>query len=171
MNQFEITLNFYLNHQPYQMTTSSDKTIADILLKEFQLKGVRYGCGGDKCRACTILIDNKPQLACLLPATEMQGKQIITIEGIEPHPLQQSFIYHGAITCGYCTPGMILEAYRLIKENPTPTMSEIKRALKGHICYCKGYQNIWKAIYHWQDFIGVDDIEKLPRWVTRTRLP
>jgi carbon-monoxide dehydrogenase small subunit len=115
------------------------------------LTGTKYGCGIGECGACTVLLDGEPVLACLTLAVAVDGSEIVTVEGIaEPdgrlHPVQQSFLDHGAIQCGFCTPGMVVMAKALLDENPNPTEQEIRDHIRGNICRCTGYTQIVKAV-------------------------
>ena len=125
-------------------------TLAEVLRENFNLTGTKIGCGVGECGSCTILLDDKPLSSCLALAAEVQGCEIMTIEGLtaggELHPVQRAFIETGAIQCGYCTPGMILVAYALLNENPAPCETDIRRALSGNLCRCTGYQKIVEAV-------------------------
>lgn len=125
-------------------------TLLDVLREKLHLTGTKEACGTGECGACTVLIDGRAVLACLTLAIEAQGKEITTIEGIAENgtfsPLQKAFIDHGAIQCGFCTPGMILSATALLKENIAPTRREIQKALEGNLCRCTGYNKIIGAI-------------------------
>ena len=125
-------------------------TLADVLRNELDLKSVRMGCKEGECGWCTVLVDGKAVKSCLMLASQARGKEIVTIEGLsdgdELHPLQQAFIDHFAVQCGYCTPGMILAAKAMLDENPRPTEEEIKKELAGNICRCTGYKKIIEAI-------------------------
>ena len=126
--------------------------LVDVIRKEVGLTGTKKGCGQGDCGACTVLIDGKPQLSCLKLAIACEGKKITTIEGIadpktgELHPLQKAFLAHGAVQCGFCTPGMIISSKALVDRNPNPTREEIRRELAGNICRCTGYQLIIDAV-------------------------
>lgn len=117
---------------------------------KLHLTGTKEGCGTGECGSCTVLLDGQPALSCLMLAVEAQGKKITTIEGIaingQLSPLQQAFIDHGAVQCGFCTPGMILSATALLAGNPNPTRPEIQKALEGNLCRCTGYNKIVEAI-------------------------
>jgi carbon-monoxide dehydrogenase small subunit len=115
-----------------------------------QLTGTKHGCELGECGTCTVLVDGRPQLSCLLLPIQVQGRAITTIEGLargsELHPLQVAFAELGAAQCGYCTPGFLVTAKALLDENPTPTRDQIKAALSGNLCRCTGYQQIFEAV-------------------------
>lgn len=150
MNKQLISLD--INDRIYQVAVTPMDILVDVIRREVGLTGTKKGCGQGDCAACTVLIDGKPQLSCLKLAIACQGKKITTIEGVadpvtgELHPLQKSFLDHGAVQCGFCTPGMILTSKALVDSNPAPTKDEIKRALAGNICRCTGYILIFEAI-------------------------
>ena len=127
-----------------------DLTLLEYLRENLGLKGVKEGCGMGDCGACTILLDGIPVNACLTLAVEVDGCKITTVEGLckDGHmtELQQAFIEHGAVQCGYCSPGMILTSQGLLAENPNPTESDVRRALAGNLCRCTGYDSIVKAV-------------------------
>ena len=125
-------------------------TLLEALRERLGLTGTKRGCDMGQCGACTVLLDGQPIRSCLTLAINAQGQEITTIEGLarngELHPLQRAFHEHGAIQCGFCTPGMILTARALLDENPTPTATEVRKAISGNLCRCTGYQQIVDAI-------------------------
>lgn len=125
-------------------------SLADVLRDELNLKSVKMGCGEGECGWCTVLVDGKAVRSCLMLAFQTGDREIETVEGLSDgtalHPLQQAFIDHFAVQCGYCTPSMILAAKALLDENPNPTEDEIKTELAGNICRCTGYKKIVEAI-------------------------
>ncbi len=141
-----------INDQIYEVAVTPMDILVDVIRKEVGLTGTKKGCGQGDCGACTVLIDGKPQLSCLKLAIACEGKKITTIEGIadpktgELHPLQKAFLDHGAVQCGFCTPGMIISSKALVDRNPNPTREEIRRELAGNICRCTGYQLIIDAV-------------------------
>ncbi len=145
-----ITLN--INGEDMDLRIAPTDVLADVLRKEAGLTGTKKGCGQGDCGACSVIIDGKAVLSCLTLAIACQGKKITTIEGIadqktgEMNPLQKSFLNHGAVQCGFCTPGMIMSSYALLTRNPKPTRSEIRRALSGNLCRCTGYILIFEAV-------------------------
>lgn len=144
-----ITLN--INNQNYDVIVTPMDLLVDVVRKTIGLTGTKKGCGQGDCGACTMLIDGKPELSCIKLAISAVGKKITTIEGIANedgtlHPIQEAFLDHGAVQCGFCTPGMILSSKALIDRNPNPTKEEIKTALAGNTCRCTGYINILEAV-------------------------
>ncbi len=147
MKQF-ITLR--INGEEHEVAVSPNRTLLEVLREDLALTGTKEGCDDGVCGTCTVLVNGKPVRACLLLAIQVQGSQITTIEGLAEgerlHPIQQAFIDHGAIQCGYCTPGMILTAKALLEETAQPTDQEIKHAISGNFCRCTGYNKIVEAI-------------------------
>lgn len=144
------SLQLTINGEPYEFTVEPRTILAELLREELHLTGTKEGCGIGMCGACTVLLDGKAIKSCLVLALKANGKEIMTIEGLaakgEIHPLQKAFIDHGAIQCGYCTPGMILSAKALLDENPHPTEEEVRMAMVGNLCRCTGYVKILEAI-------------------------
>jgi aerobic carbon-monoxide dehydrogenase small subunit len=141
-----------INDRVYEVPVDPRDLLADVIRKKVGLTGTKKGCGQGDCGACTVLVDGSPVLSCLTLAIACQGKKITTIEGLVEnsgrlHPIQQAFVDHGAVQCGFCTPGMILTAKALLDKNPSPAESEIKRAIAGNICRCTGYKKIVEAIF------------------------
>lgn len=143
-------INFVLNGKKYQMDVDPKQRLIDFLRGEMGLTGTKEGCGEGECGSCTVLMDRKAVHACLVLVAQIRDKEIMTVEGLsqngELSKLQQSFIEHGAIQCGYCTPGMLMSATALLYENPHPSIEEIKIALAGNICRCSGYSAIIAAV-------------------------
>lgn len=143
-----ITLN--VNGEEFELLTEVHRTLLEVLRENLGLTGTKRGCDLGTCGACTVLIEGKPYLSCLTLAADVQGKKIVTIEGLaqdgEPHPLQKAFVQKGAIQCGFCTPGMILTAKAFLDENPNPSEEEVKQAISGNICRCTGYVKIVEAV-------------------------
>lgn len=126
-------------------------TLSRVLREELDLIGTKEGCGGGHCGSCTVLIDGKAVMSCLYLAMKARGKDIVTIEGLEGengalHPLQEAFIDHFAVQCGYCVPGIIMTAKAMLDENPNPTEAEVRTGLNGNLCRCTGYVKIVEAI-------------------------
>jgi len=142
--------NFKVNGRLYEVIIEPHMLLIDVLRDKLGLTGIKYACGTGDCGACTVLVDGKPILSCLTLAVTAKNKNILTIEGLAQgntlHPIQQAFIDHGAVQCGFCTPGMILMAKALLDENPTPTREDIKTALGGNLCRCTGYVKIVDAV-------------------------
>jgi carbon-monoxide dehydrogenase small subunit len=144
------TLTMQLNGEEVTIPIEPDALLADVLRQHLGLTGTKEACGEGECGACTVLLDGQPVTSCLLPALKAQGREVFTVEGLasggELHPLQKSFIEHGAVQCGYCTPGMLMSAKALLDRNPHPTEQEIKEAISGNLCRCTGYVKIVEAI-------------------------
>jgi len=125
-------------------------TLLYLLREVLGLTGTKYGCGTNDCGACKVLVDGKAVNSCVIPAKNLDGKSVVTIEGLQENGqlniLQQAFVDAGAIQCGFCTPGMIISATALLRENPDPSEEEIRKALDGNLCRCTGYVNIVKAV-------------------------
>lgn len=125
-------------------------TLAEVLRDKLQLTGTKVSCGCGECGACTVLVDGKPVLSCSTLAIAVRNKEIVTIEGLarggQLHPIQESFVDHGAVQCGFCTPGMVMMSKALLDENPKPTREEVKEALGGNLCRCTGYVKIIDAV-------------------------
>lgn len=149
MNRKQL-LELKVNGQIYRVLVQPWRTLAEVLRDELGLIGVKIGCDAGNCGACTVLIDGKAIKSCLMLAPQAQDKEILTIEGLATeegkHPLQEAFIEHFAVQCGYCTGGMILKAKALLDENPDPTEDEVREALSGNLCRCTGYIKIVEAI-------------------------
>jgi len=140
-----------INGRTYDLAVEPRDILADIIRKKVGLTGTKKGCGAGDCGACTVLVDGKPVLSCITLAITCQGKKITTVEGLARQdgtldPIQQAFVDHGAIQCGFCTPGMIMSAKGLLNRNQKPTQQEIKHAIAGNICRCTGYKKIIEAI-------------------------
>jgi carbon-monoxide dehydrogenase small subunit len=139
-----------VNGVTYEATIEPRRTLLEVLRDNLGFTGAKKACDTGECGACTVIMDGKPVVSCLVLAVEAQGKDILTIEGLardgQPHPLQQAFVDHGAIQCGFCTPGMILSAKALLERNPKPTEGEVKEAIVGNLCRCTGYAKIIEAI-------------------------
>jgi len=139
-----------VNGESYETAVDPHRTLLEVLRENLGLTGAKEGCDLGACGACTVLIDGKAVLSCLTLAVDSQKKEITTIEGLAKegklHPLQQNFVNHGAIQCGFCTPGMILSAKAMLDKNPKPTEEEVKRGISGNLCRCTGYTKIIEAI-------------------------
>jgi carbon-monoxide dehydrogenase small subunit len=143
-------IELHINGIAYDVMVSPEDLLIDVLREKLDLTGTKKGCGQGDCGTCTVLIDGRRALACLTLAIACQGRQVLTIEGLEQqgrlHPIQQAFIDHGAVQCGYCTPGMVMSAKALLDENPSPTEHEIKAGISGNLCRCTGYVKIVDAV-------------------------
>ena len=134
-----------------EILVAPNELLLNVLRDRLGLTGAKYGCGIGECGSCTVLVDGEPVLACLTLAIGVNGCDIITIEGVSKpdgrlHPIQENFLEHGAIQCGFCTPGMIMMGKALLDENPRPTEDQIREYIRGNICRCTGYTQIVKAI-------------------------
>ena len=143
-------LRFRLNGQPVQTPCAPSRILLDLLREDLQLTGTKRGCDLGTCGCCTVLIDGRPTLSCLSLARLAEGHEVTTIEGLSPpqglSPVQAAFVRYGATQCGFCTPGFVVTATALLRENPHPTRPEIVRALAGNLCRCTGYTKIIEAI-------------------------
>ena len=139
-----------VNGQVFDKTIEDDMSLLSFLRNELGLTGTKEGCGEGDCGACTVIVDGKTVNSCLFPAPLADGSDILTIEGLEKNGelsrIQESFISHGAIQCGFCSPGMIMSVYCLLQNNPNPTEDEIRRAISGNLCRCTGYQQIVDSV-------------------------
>ena len=144
------TIHVTLNGRPTNLEVPAHRLLLDLLRDEIGLTGTKEGCGTGDCGACTVLLDGKPVNSCLIFSGELDGADIVTIEGLkigpELHPVQKAFIQDGGAQCGYCTPGMLMMAKSLLDENPDPSDEEIRFALSGNLCRCTGYAKIVQAV-------------------------
>jgi carbon-monoxide dehydrogenase small subunit len=143
-------ISLKINGQEYELAIHPNRTLLEVLREDLILTGTKEGCDDGVCGTCTVLLNGAPIRSCLYLAVEAQSKEVITIEGLAEgkrlHPIQQAFIEHGAIQCGYCSPGMILTSKALLDSNSTPTEQDIKVAISGNFCRCTGYNKIVTAI-------------------------
>jgi aerobic-type carbon monoxide dehydrogenase small subunit (CoxS/CutS family) len=146
----EETIRFKLNKEEVELVTDPNQILLWVLRNHFGLTGTKFGCGIGFCGACTVLIDNEPVRSCMMPVSEVAGKSVVTIEGLEAdgklHPLQQAFIDHDALQCGYCTSGMIITAVGLLERNPSPTRDEIISGMEDNLCRCGAHTRIIDAV-------------------------
>jgi len=146
----EQMIRFELNGQVVEKLLDPNLTLLWVLRDQFGLTGTKYGCGIGFCGSCTVLIDNEAVRSCSFPISEVEGKKVTTIEGLEKnnklHPLQSAFIQHDALQCGYCTPGMIMNAYGLLMQNPQPSRKEIIEGMDNNLCRCGAHTRIIDAI-------------------------
>jgi carbon-monoxide dehydrogenase small subunit len=143
-------VTLHINGDRYDLAIRPQETLLNVLRGHLELTGTKCGCDEGTCGACTVLIDGEVTLSCLTLAARCHGKQILTIEGLsrngELHPLQKSAIEHGAVQCGYCSPGWLLSAKALLDRNPRPSEEEVRTAIGGHLCRCTGYKKIEEAV-------------------------
>lgn len=144
------TIDLKVNGQTYEVETQPWRTLAEVLRDQLNLTGTKISCAEGHCGACTVIINGRAVNSCLMLIAEAQGKEILTIEGLseggELHPIQDAFVTHGAVQCGFCTPGLIMGAKSFLADNPDPSEEEIKKALSGHLCRCTGYVQIIEAV-------------------------
>jgi aerobic-type carbon monoxide dehydrogenase small subunit (CoxS/CutS family) len=144
------TIRFKLNGKEVAVETSPERMLLWVLRTDLEHTGTKYGCGEGYCGFCTVLVDGQPERSCQLPLAKVEGKSVMTIEGLSTgsrlHPLQQAFVDNGALQCGYCTPGMIMEAHALLLRKPDPTEAEIADALEGNFCRCGTHKRVVAAV-------------------------
>ncbi len=146
------TVTLLVNRSRHTLDVGVNETLLEVLRERLDLTGAKVGCNQGECGACTVLIDSVPVLSCLTLAMECEGRAIQTVEGVENpetgqlDPLQEAFVEHHAIQCGFCTPGMVMSAKALLDANPTPSVEDIRHAIQGNLCRCTGYAQIVEAI-------------------------
>jgi len=143
-------IRFVLNGENVRVEVPAHWTLLRLLREKLGLTGTKEGCGIGECGTCTVLLEGVPVNSCLVMAPKVEGKKVETVEGLGTrdslHPLQKSFIDHGAVQCGFCTPGILMSSKALLDRNPRPTKEEIKDAIAGHLCRCTGYHQIIQAV-------------------------
>ena len=143
-------VRFTVNGRAASVEADAEMRLLDALREELHLTGTKEGCGEGECGACTVLLDGRPVNSCLVLAVQVEGRDVLTIEGVASgprlHPIQQAFVETGAVQCGFCTPGFILSTYALLRDHPAPSEDEILTALEGNLCRCTGYAKIVEAV-------------------------
>jgi len=143
-------IQFKLNEKPVRLTTDGERMLLWVIRSDLNLTGAKYGCGEGFCGACTVLVNKEAVRSCQFPLKNIKGKEVLTIEGLanngDLHPLQKAFIKHDALQCGFCTPGMILQAYTLLLKNPRPSRKEIIQSMDENLCRCGSHTRIIQAI-------------------------
>ena len=146
----EQTIRFKLNGQPVSVHTDGERTLLWVLRTDLNLTGTKFGCGLGQCGACTVIVNKEAIRSCRYPVKNVSGKTVLTIEGLagrnKLHPLQKAFMQHGAVQCGFCTPGMILKGYSLLLNNARPSRAEIIGSMNPHLCRCGAYSRVIDAI-------------------------
>jgi len=149
-NETNVHIPLRVNGEEHEASFAPYKTLLEVLREDLDLMGTKHGCELGECGACAVLLDGQPVLSCLVLGLECEGREVITIEGIDAggklHPLQEAFADLGAAQCGYCTPGILLTAKNLLDTHPNPTRGQIMEALSGNLCRCTGYLQIFEAV-------------------------
>jgi aerobic-type carbon monoxide dehydrogenase small subunit (CoxS/CutS family) len=144
------TIRLSVNGKAHSVDTEPERPLLEVLREDLGLTGTKYGCGEGQCGSCTVLLDGKPAVSCVTTVRAAEGRKIVTIEGLAAggklHPVQQAFLDEGAVQCGYCTPGMVLQTMALLENHPKPTDAQIVDGLNGHLCRCSDYQRIMAAV-------------------------
>jgi nicotinate dehydrogenase subunit A len=144
------SISFRLNGKPIQLDVDGDRTLLWVLRTDLGLTGTKFGCGESFCGACTVVVDKEAVRSCQMPVKAVRGKDVTTIEGLEQngklHPLQEAFADSGGLQCGFCTPGMIMNAYALLLKTPKPTGSQIRAGMEDNLCRCAAHHRIVQAI-------------------------
>jgi carbon-monoxide dehydrogenase small subunit len=146
----EETISFKLNGKKTELRTDPSQTLIWVLRNQLDLTGTKWGCGTGFCGACTVLVDDEPVRSCSVPVSDIAGKNVTTIEGLEKkgklHPVQKAFVEHDALQCGFCTPGMVLTTVAFLKKNPSPSREDIIEALEENFCRCTAHVRILEAV-------------------------
>jgi len=145
-----VKIRFVLNHKKVEIDVDPLKRLLDVLREDFALKGVKESCGEGECGACAVLINGKLMNSCLVPVAQVDGKEVLTIEGYKNTKkykiIEEAFLEAGAVQCGFCTPGMVMAIEALLSRNPSPKESDVREALSGNLCRCTGYNMIINAV-------------------------
>jgi carbon-monoxide dehydrogenase small subunit len=143
-------ISFILNNKQYELKVKPWQTLLELIREDLNLTGTKEGCGQGECGSCTVIMNGKTVNSCLVPAVEADGQEILTIEGLSDngrlHPIQEAFVSHSGMQCGFCTPGMIISAKALLDSKPHPTEAEIRESISGNFCRCTGYTKIIESI-------------------------
>ena len=144
------TIRLSVNGKALSVDTEPERPLLEVLREDLGLTGTKYGCGEGQCGSCTVLLDGQPTVSCVTTVRAAEGRKIVTIEGLAEggtlHPVQQAFLDEGAVQCGYCTPGMVLQTVALLQNHPKPTDAQIVDGLNGNLCRCSDYQRIMSAV-------------------------
>jgi len=144
------SISFKVNEKSVSLDVDSGRPLLWVLRNDLELTGTKCGCGKGLCGACTVMVDDRAVRSCIIPVRSVKGKEVLTIEGLEKngklHPIQEAFVKHDALQCGFCTPGMIISARALLDRNPQPGETEIRKAIVGNLCRCTGYTRIVEAV-------------------------
>lgn len=153
-----VSVSFELNGTPRRLEVEAHRTLLSVLRDQLGAVDVKEGCGEGVCGTCTVLLDGRPVSSCLVLAVRVQGARVTTLTGLSPdgrpHPLQEAFVRHGAVQCGFCTPGMVLTAYAALRSSPGATREELRRALAGNLCRCTGYAKVLDAVVAYAREVG-----------------
>lgn len=143
-------IDFILNNEPVTIDTTLSRRLLDCIREDFHLTGTKEGCAEGECGACIVFMDDKIVNSCIVPMANVIGKEVVTIESFsltdEYKTIEKAFIEAGAVQCGFCTPGMVMAIHYLLKNNPDPTVEEVREGLSGNLCRCTGYQSIFEAV-------------------------
>jgi aerobic-type carbon monoxide dehydrogenase small subunit (CoxS/CutS family) len=152
------TIRFTVNGKARSVNTDPERSLLEVLREDLGLTGTKFGCGEAQCGACTVLVDNRPVLSCVMPVGSVADHKVVTIEGLSDgvalHPVQQAFVEENGMQCGYCTAGMVMGTVALLAANPKPTDAQIVEGLNGHLCRCSGYQRIVAAVHRASELTG-----------------
>jgi carbon-monoxide dehydrogenase small subunit len=150
MKTNSVTIQFTINGEKMQLDIPAGTTALDLIRDRLALKGTKEGCGIGECGACTIVVDGRAVNACLMLAAQLDGREVLTVEGLshsgDLHPIQEAFAEKHAVQCGFCTPGLLMSTSALLKKHPHPNRSEIVKAISGNLCRCTGYHSIMEAV-------------------------
>ncbi|MDR7400478.1 MAG: (2Fe-2S)-binding protein [Armatimonadota bacterium] len=161
-----LSIALRVNGQPRALEVEPRRLLADVLRRDLGLTGVHIGCEHGVCGACTVLLDGEVVRSCLMFAVQADGSEILTVEGLsvdgDLHPIQRAFVEEFGFQCGFCTPGMVLAAYRLLRETPQPSEQQIRRALAGNLCRCTGYTDILRSVQRAAALLAQQEANRAP---------